>query len=88
MMKIKSVKFHSQFTKHLQKYSGNRKKIDESIRIFLSNTSTTSLRTHKLSGKLKNYFSFSVDYHLRIIFKFLREGAVYFLDIGTHEIYK
>lgn len=87
-MKIQSVKFHSRFTKHLRKYSRNREKIDKSIEIFINNPLNPSLKTHKLSGDLDRYWSFSVDFHLRIIFQFLTEKTVYFLDIGTHEIYK
>lgn len=44
------------------------------------------LRTHKLHGKLKNQWSFSVDARHRIVFEFDGDDVT-FLDIGTHEIY-
>jgi len=47
-----------------------------------------ALKTHKLSGKLQEYWSFSIDYHLRIMFRFVDKQTVEFIDIGTHEIYK
>lgn len=45
------------------------------------------LKTHRLSGKLKDYHSFSIDYHYRIIFEFVRKDTVWFHSVGTHEIY-
>jgi len=46
------------------------------------------LNTHALSGELEGRWSFSVNYHYRIIFRFYDEKTVIFLMIGTHEIYK
>lgn len=46
------------------------------------------LETHKLHGKLREFFSFSIDRKYRIVFKFVgRQGAV-FLDVGDHDIYR
>ena len=47
-----------------------------------------SLKTHRLHGKEKEAWAFSIDYAYRIKFIFLAENKVLFLDIGTHEIYK
>lgn len=48
----------------------------------------SKLRTHKLSGKLKELWAFSVAYDCRVIFKFLDENKVFLIDIGGHdEIY-
>jgi len=60
------------------------KKID----IFLEDPYLPTLKTHKLTGKLKDYWSFSISYNLRILFRFYKEDAVEFIDIGGHEIYK
>ena len=47
-----------------------------------------SLRTHKLSGKLKDYWSFSIEYDLRVIFYFEDPETAVFVDLGTHkEVY-
>lgn len=46
------------------------------------------LKTHKLSGKLKNQWSFSVNYQYRILFEFLPDDQALFIDIGDHDIYK
>ena len=48
-----------------------------------------SLDTHRLHGKLKGQWSFSVNSRYRILFEFLDDAheEVVFLDIGTHALY-
>lgn len=46
-----------------------------------------SLKTHKLSGKLKDLWSFSLGYDERVIFYFTDETdekKAVFVDIGSH----
>jgi mRNA-degrading endonuclease YafQ of YafQ-DinJ toxin-antitoxin module len=45
------------------------------------------LKTHKLSGKLKELWSFSVEYDLRVIFYFTKDKPkrAIFVDIGNHD---
>lgn len=77
------------FVKDWSKLSPKTKKeIVKRIDIFLENPYSPALKTHKLTGKLKDYWSFSASFQLRILFRFLRENIVEFIDIGTHEIYK
>lgn len=45
------------------------------------------LKTHKLKGKLKDKYSFSVNYRFRILFK-KEKNNYYFLDIGDHHMYQ
>lgn len=44
-----------------------------------------SLKTHKLSGKLKDLWSFSVDYDDRVLFYFTEDERAVFVDIGSHD---
>ncbi len=44
-----------------------------------------SLKTHKLSGNLKDLWSFSVDYDERVLFYFTEDGKAVFVDIGSHD---
>ena len=46
------------------------------------------LKTHKLTGRLKEFWAFSIDYHYRIIFEFRNRETIWFHSVGTHEIYK
>jgi len=87
-MKINSVFYSSSFKKSIKKHLSNRNKIERTIAKFIDNPFNPSLKTHKLIGKLSNYWSFSVDYHLRILFEFIDQKTVGFIDIWTHEIYK
>ncbi len=44
-----------------------------------------SLKTHKLSGKLKEFWSFSVDYDERVLFYFTEGEKAVLVDIGSHD---
>ncbi len=44
-----------------------------------------SLKTHKLSGKLKDLWSFSIEYDERVLFYFTDNGKAVFVDIGNHD---
>ena len=87
-MKINSVFYSSSFKKSIKKYSSNREKIEKAITKFINNPFDPSLKTHKLTGKLSSYWSFSVDHHLRILFEFIDKQTIGLIDLGTHEIYK
>ncbi len=63
-------------------------KLEKKKKIFRQNPFHPSLKTHKLKGRLKDYYSFSVNYSYRVIFKFMDEGKALFVNIGTHEVYK
>jgi len=81
------IYYHPQFRDAYQKLSLNAKKITETKeRIFKENPFDRRLKTHKLHGKLKNLWSFSVGNKFRIVFAF--DGSeVIFLDIGDHKVY-
>ncbi len=57
-------------------------------KIFKKDPFDPSLKTHKLTGKLKEYYSFSIDYQYRIIFEIVKKDVVWFHSVGTHTIYK
>ncbi len=71
-----------------KKIASNKKlksKFEENLKLFAINPFNPLLRTHKLSGILKDCWAFAVDYDFRIIFKFLTENKVLLIDIGTHD---
>jgi len=59
----------------------------DKLEIFLKNPFESKLKTHKLSGKLKDLWSFSIEYDVRIVFYFTNDKPkkVIFVDIGTHD---
>lgn len=65
-----------------------KKTAEKKEKIFRKDPFESSLKTHKLTGKLKEYYSFSVDFQYRIIFEFAKKDIVWFHSVGTHEIYK
>ena len=56
--------------------------------LFLMNPFHLSLGTHKLHGKYKKYWAFTVVGQYRVMFKFMGKKNFGFINIGTHEIYK
>ncbi|MDX2271995.1 MAG: type II toxin-antitoxin system mRNA interferase toxin, RelE/StbE family [Cyanobacteriota bacterium] len=44
-----------------------------------------SLKTHKLSGNFREFWSFSVDCDERVLFYFTEDGKAVFVDIGSHD---
>lgn len=81
---------------YTKKFEREYKKLSKEIKlkvesrevIFRKNPHVASLKTHKLSGDLGDFWSFSVDYSYRVIFEFVDQGNVIFYSIGNHDIYK
>ena len=56
--------------------------------LFRKNSFDPRLDTHKLHGKYKDYWAFTVIGRYRVMFVFVSENSADFINIGTHEIYK
>lgn len=77
------------FVKSFKKFDIHKKKrITMQINLFLRDPYSPVLKTHKLTGKLKGFWAFSIEYKLRIMFRFVDDVTVELIDIGTHSIYK
>lgn len=46
-----------------------------------------SLKLHKLTGGMKAYHAFSVNFRYRVVVK-ITKGEAYCMDVGTHEVYR
>jgi len=59
----------------------------QAVEIFINDPFTTKLKTHKLSGKLKDLWSFSIEHDLRVVFYFTKDKPkrAVFVDIGNHD---
>lgn len=55
--------------------------------IFRGSPFHPTLKTHKLQGKLEEFWAFSIDYKYRIIFEFMPDKTVHFHSVGDHDIY-
>ena len=82
------IYYSSRFAKEYKKLPLKIKLLAEKReKVFRKDPHSVSLKTHKLTGNLKKYWSFSIDYHYRIIFEFKEKNIVWFHSVGTHEIY-
>jgi len=80
--------FKRAFKRKLVTGSEREARVRSKIALFLYDPFDKELRTHKLSGRLKGYWSFSVEYDLRVIFYFEDAETAVFVDLGTHkEVY-
>jgi len=87
-MRISNIYYHPQFRKSFSDLQENLQDIAKAkIILFKSNPFDPSFKTHKLHGKLKNQWSFTVKGQYRVVFIFKKMDAI-FLDIGNHDIYK
>jgi len=85
------IYYHPHFRRN---YRGLDKQVkaqaEESVTLFRRGPFHVRLDTHRLHGKLKKQWSFSVNSRDRILFEFLNKAQteVVFLDIGDHRIYR
>ncbi len=83
------ILYSEKFISQLEKLSPNiQNPVFKKIGVFKGDSKHPSLNTHKLNGKLKGYFAFSIDFQIRIIFEYGEDGDIHFLKIGSHDIYK
>lgn len=89
MVKRYRIEYTPTFAKNYKKLpTDTQKKAEKRELLFRQNPFSPSLKTHKLSGKLDTYWSFSLDYQHRIVFRFTEEGTILFVDVGTHSVYR
>lgn len=83
------IYYSSKFEREYKKISKKIKRLaQEKELIFRNNPFASTLNTHKLSGRLQEYWAFSVDNKYRIIFEFVEKDIVWFHSIGDHSIYQ
>ncbi len=87
-MQIRNIFYSPHFEKSFKLLPHKiKKQASEKGKVFRKDCFDERLRTHKLKGKLKKYWSFSVNHSYRILFEFYNQNEVIFSDIGTHSIY-
>jgi len=64
-----SESFKKSFTKRI-KSSALEDVFWQRVGLFIDDPFDPKLKTHKLSGKLKGMWSFTIDYNLRLVFFF------------------
>lgn len=61
---------------------------EKAEQVFRQDPFDPRLKTHKLKGRLKDFWSFSITQKYRIVFELGKEGIVYFHLVGDHSIYQ
>lgn len=80
--------FTAKFVKQFGKLEIDlQEEVLEKIELFRKKENHQTLKVHKLRGYLKQYFSFSVNYKTRIVFKKVKEDY-YLMVVGDHDLYK
>jgi mRNA-degrading endonuclease YafQ of YafQ-DinJ toxin-antitoxin module len=84
------VLYSSKFAREYKKLPTKIKAIAEEQEIlFRKDPFDQKLKTHKLSGKLSGFLSFSIGYKYRIIFEFSKDKkTAHFHSVGDHDIYQ
>lgn len=82
------IYYSGKFAKEYKKLPLKIKKLAEKKeKLFRDDPFNPQLKTHKLTGKLKEFWAFSIDFEYRIIFEFASKDIVWFHSVGTHGIY-
>ena len=78
----KFIKSFKKLPKNIQQLAIKKDKL------FRYNIHHSSLKTHQLKGRLRDYWSYWVSREYRIVFKVVNKNTVVYHEIGTHGIYK
>ena len=85
---LRSTAFIRTARKIVKKQPELAKNIQETLQLLCEDPFHPKLRTHKLKGDLKNSYSCTAAYDLRIIFKFVQykeKQAILLETIGSHD---
>lgn len=89
MYEIFTLLFKPTFVRLYKKADPHLKEeIEDTIEKLRNINNHNKLKVHKLSGKLKDFYSCSINYKQRIVFEFKDEGTIILVLFGGHEIYK
>lgn len=80
----KNSTFDKNFKKRILGKTSLEAKFKERTTIFLLDRSNSILKDHKLQGKMAGLRSFSVTGDIRVIYIYISENEVLFIDIGSH----
>lgn len=82
------ILYSPQFSnKYSQLPGAIKEKAERKEKIFRNNPFDIRLKTHKLHGRMEEFWAFSIDIRYRIVFKFESNSNIKFYTIGDHSIY-
>lgn len=84
--KITRIKYTRKFLRSFSKLPHHiQVRTEERELIFKDNAFDPRLETHKLHGKDRENWAYSVDQSYRVKFMFQDEGNVLYINVGTHD---
>ena len=84
-MQIKATpSFLNHANKLFKRNPALRERFKQAVEKLITDPFDPSLKTHKLSGELKGFWSCSVTYEIRLRFKIIN-NIIELIDIGTHD---
>ncbi len=82
------ISFTTPFLRQLRKLDPDlQEEVVEKVELFQQDPNYKGLKVHKLKGRLKDRWSFSVNYKTRIVFQYLSSDEVILLAVGNHDVY-
>ncbi|MEK7183172.1 MAG: plasmid stabilization protein [Patescibacteria group bacterium] len=88
-MLVKTIVYHEQFVKAFRKLPPDKQKqAIKSEKLFRLNPLHPSLRLHRISPEAHDIWSISATSSLRILFKRMPDATIFFLKIGSHNVYR
>jgi len=81
---VVSSRFKRNLKRFLRKYPKLEPIIKEKLNALSRDLRHKDLKTHKLTGRLKNFFAISITYEHRLIFS-IQEDSLFLLAIVAHD---
>lgn len=89
MSEVLTIKYKPNFIRQFNRLEEDlQEEVLEKIESFKYVENHKQLKVHKLNGRLKGRYSFSVNYRTRIVFIYESKKDIVLLAIGDHEVYK
>ena len=85
MLIAKTPAFERAFNKRILKNQELLKSFQAKILLFEKNPYHPSLEIHKLIGRLKGYWSFSIAYDCRVVFYLMDKDKALLINVGKHD---
>jgi plasmid maintenance system killer protein len=83
------ISYKATFVRQFNKLEEDlQKETLEKIELLKNSSNHNLLKVHKLHGKLKENYSFYVNYKIRVVFMWEDKSEIILLAIGDHDLYK
>ncbi len=84
------IGYAASFVRHFKKlHPALKREVVERIEEFKDPKNHRQLEVHKLTGRMRGKYAFSVNYSDRVIFEWSKDKkTAYLFDVGDHSVYE